>query len=475
MDKTLRALLFHKTSIHILTILILGFLVYSNTLTAPFEFDDKRTITDNPAIKGFRFFKNPSVLQEVDTYKEVKKFFESRYIGYLFFAVNYKIHGLDVAGYHIFNITVHILNALLGYWLIILTFRTPFFNGLQEHKNGNLIAFFSAFIFVVHPIQTQAVTYISQRFASLATLFYLFSLIFYIKSRLMTVSGQGNDQKTRYIKFTKWGYYYGSVISAVLAMKTKEISFTLPMMIALYEFMFLYGNIKKRLAYLTPILLTMLIIPLTLMSVKASLTGSGNIDEFELLSSPVISRWDYLFTQFRVIVTYIRLLFLPINQNFDYDYLIYHSFFALPVLSSFLFLLSIVVFGIYLLYRSRRSVENKGYLRLMSFGIFWFFITLAVESSIIPRADVIFEHRLYLSSIGFIIAVIMLFLQAADAFAYRIRIIIPMLIIVVIAFSVAAYARNAIWQDEVSLWKDTTDKSPNKVRTHYNLGAAYAK
>ena len=110
-----------------------------------------------------------------------------------------------------------------------------------------------------------------------------------------------------------------------------------------------------------------------------------------LETPPGISPWQYLFTQFRVIVTYIRLLFIPINQNLDYDYHIVKSLFELPALASLIFLGSILTIAI--------RIFSK--YRLISFGIFWFFLTLLPESSIIPIKDVIFEHRLYLPMVGF--------------------------------------------------------------------------
>jgi hypothetical protein len=115
-----------------------------------------------------------------------------------------------------------------------------------------------------------------------------------------------------------------------------------------------------------------------------------------------IPRGIYLLTQFRVIATYIRLLFLPVNQNLDYDYPLYNSLFEPGVFFSFLFLLSIFGLAIYLFKRSRKT--GNGYSLMASFGILWFFITLSVESSIIPIRDVIFEHRLYLPSVGAVVA-----------------------------------------------------------------------
>jgi len=128
-----------------------------------------------------------------------------------------------------------------------------------------------------------------------------------------------------------------------------------------------------------------------------------------------ISRFDYLITQSRVIMTYLRLLIFPINQNFDYRYPIYHSLFDFPVMISSIAILSIIGLSVYLFYLSRPetymsqsdtlNMEFSG-LRLVSFGIIWFFVTLLVESSIIPIRDVIVEHRIYLPSIGFFIVVV---------------------------------------------------------------------
>ena len=464
-ENFLRKQIFSTLSLHVIFIAVVGFLVYSNTFYAPFELDDKRNIIDNPAIKSFQYFKNPSVLQNVDTYKEVKKFFWSRYIGYLTFALNYRLHGLDVFGYHVFNVLIHITNAFLVYWIVIFIFRTPYFRDFQDHNSNNLIAFFSALIFVVHPIQTQAVTYIVQRFTSLATFFYLFSLFLYIKSR-----------RSGYVRM-RCGLYAGSIIFAVLSMKTKEIAFTLPIIAVLYEFMFLQGNIRKRILYLIPMLLTILIIPMTFI-------GANNFTELEwkaieksvnTANSLNISSVDYFITQIRIIVTYIRLLLLPINQNLDYNYPIYSSFFALPIFLSLLLLLSIVGVGIYLFYHSR----SNGYLRLTSFGIFWFFITLTVESSIIPLANVIFEHRMYLPSIGFIISTVS-FLMAIKIKVKKIFIsleeaIVFALIMIVLIFCGVAYARNTVWQTEIGLWEDVVRKSYGKARPHYNLGLAYSR
>jgi len=456
---------FRKPIIHILIIVILGVLIYSNTFNVPFAYDDIASISSNPMIKDVHHIIDP------------QNIYKSRIIGQLTFVFNYQLHDLNVAGYHIFNLLIHLLNALLVYWLLVLTFRTPYSSAylqtdvLKTSDPYRWIPLFTALLFVSHPIQTQAVTYIVQRFASLSTLFYLVSLVMYIKAR-----GSDSAKKARY------AFFAGSIISAVLAMRTKEIAFTLPIIVLLYEFMFFWGDIKKRmfsLLSLLPLLLTMFIVPLSMILRQSGSTGVSGIDELTKTAGSVdVSRWDYLNTQCRVIVTYIRLLFFPVNQNLDYDYPIYRTFFTPPVFLSFLVIFGIFCWGIYLLYRSYKSDQaNRFSYRVIAFGIFWFFVTLSVESSIIPIQDVIYEHRLYLPSVGYFMAfmsgVVFIYVRLANRSKGVMKAFIPVMIVILISLSLTAYARNRVWSDMVTLWGDVVRKSPYKPRPHNNLGVAY--
>jgi len=448
--------LFYKTVIHVLLLILLGLLVYSNTFYAPFHFDDSKDIGDNPIIKNFSFFMEP----------EEYRHFMTRFITLLTFAVNYRLNGLDVTGYHLVNLGIHIINSLLVYLLATFTLKVTYRAGTGEPdpasgvvQQSGLIALFTALLFVCHPIQTEAVTYIIQRLTSLAAMFYLLSIVLYIKWRLCVI--ETPDRRTK-----AWIFYVTTLTVTACAMLTKENTFTLPVTISLYEFIFFQGDMKKRLLFLTPVLLTMLIIPLALT------TGTQDIEMVSRFFT-TMSRQDYLFTQFRVIITYLRLLVLPFNQNIDYDYPLYRSFFEPAVLLSFAFLLSLCTLGVYLLMRSR---GNRG-LRPIAFGIFWFFITLSVESSVIPIADVIVEHRVYLPSVGFFMALTstwgLLRTRWGNRAGYAGRALLYAMVLAVMALSAATYARNDIWKEDVSLWEDVVKKSPNKSRPHYNLGRAY--
>ncbi|MFQ5540467.1 MAG: tetratricopeptide repeat protein, partial [Candidatus Binatia bacterium] len=426
---------------------LLATLIYSNTFSSPFYFDDTRNIVENPQIKDLSNFLG---------------FSGSRAVGFLSFALNYHFNGLNVFGYHLVNLLIHITNGFLVYSLVLLLFKACASDrGSQQLPTVNSqlaaapwIALVTALLFVSHPIQTQAVTYIVQRFASLVALFYLLTLVCYVKWRLASPEARSRSL-----------WYAGALLSTFLAMKTKENSFTLPFMILLVEAVFFRPFTRKRWVALIPFLLTLLIIPVSRGDALGEAEGFAR-------DTTAISRSDYLFTQFRVIVTYLRLLLLPINQNLDYAYPIYRSLFEPSVFPSFLFLSSLFALSLYLLFASRLTPSAS---RLTSFGILWFFLTLSIESSIIPIRDVIFEHRLYLPSVGFFMT---LSVGVTMGWKRLQRRGIPAawgvigLGAAVLVLSATTYQRNLVWHDAMTLWQDVVKKAPNKGRGHNSLGTA---
>lgn len=423
------------------TLLLLGALIYSNTFHSSFHFDDFRSITDNPAIKNV--LNLPAIWNSWPT----------RFITYLSLAINYNLGRLDVFGYHLFNFLVHLCNAIMIWWLVLLTFSTPVMRGEKISRHARLIAFFASLIFIAHPIQTQAVTYVIQRATSLAALFYLLSLNLYVKSRLL--------QQHTHKPAASWTLYGFSLAAAAMAMFTKEMAITLPLAAMLYEYSFFKTrNEKFNWKYPLPLLATILIIPITMFLTKSvDFIGMRRILEPPVATSPL----QYLLTQFKVIATYVRLVFIPVNQNLDYDYHIAKSLMELPVLASLIFLVSILAIAAKIFHKYR----------LISFGVFWFFLTLLPESSIIPIKDVIFEHRLYLPMAGFSI-----FLASGMCFIFEnrpVRSMVIAMLVVTLCYSALAYRRNLIWKDEITLWNDTVHKSPNKAGPYINRGTAYSK
>jgi protein O-mannosyl-transferase len=419
-----------------LLLALLAAAVYSNTFSASFHFDDQLNLIENPWIKQLFYLRDLS---------------GSRYVGFLTFALNYHFGRLNVFGYHLVNLLIHIINGFLVYALVRLLFRASDTSGASGPTTAPWIALAAALLFVAHPIQTQAVTYIVQRFASLAAMFYLLTVVCYLYWRLSPP-----DRKSRNL------WYAGALIATILAMKTKENTFTLPFMLLLIEAVFFAPLIRRSWIRLAPFLLTLPIIPLS----RPGALGEGEAGFASDITD--ITRWDYLLTQFRVITTYLRLLIFPVHQNLDYDYPVSHSLFDPPVFFSFLFLSALFVLALYLLFSSRFTSFAS---RLMAFGILWFFLTLSIESSIIPIRDVIFEHRLYLPSVGFWLAAGTLLVEL-----FRRRPIVGIVAVgaLVTVFSVVTYQRNKVWQDELTLWTDVVEKSPQKARGYNNLGMAYA-
>jgi tetratricopeptide (TPR) repeat protein len=233
----------------------------------------------------------------------------------------------------------------------------------------------------------------------------------------------------------------------------------------------------------------MLIIPMTLIGIgepAGEIIGQvKNPSSLGYLTPPPA---DYLFTQFRVIVTYIRLLLLPVNQNIYHDLPIYQSFFTPPVFLSFLFLASLFGAAVYLLYRTHsakrkaQSAENSMpynicALRLVAFGILWFFITLSVESSVIPIPMIIDEYRVYLPSVGFFLALVtcgfLLLQRFAGLSPKKEKLAAAAFVLIVFVLASATYARNTLWENKISLWTDVVRKSPDFPLGYNNLGIAY--
>jgi tetratricopeptide (TPR) repeat protein len=430
---------------HLLLICIATIAVYANTLNAPFVLDDITSITNNAITRNF---------QVVLT---------SRIVTYISLALNYRLHGLDVTGYHVGNLLIHAANGALVYTFLNLLQRTA---GLADaafsKREKLLLSLFTALLFICHPLQTQAVTYISQRATNLATFFYLATHTLYLAARLC-------PERSRAIAVGTAAF-----ATALLAMASKEIAVTLPLTLVLVEFIFIGGSVRQKVLPLTLLFLPVLFVPVALIPAL----GSGG-NPLELLSrltslTQTISRGDYLLTQFPVILTYLRLLFVPLGQNADYDYQVVTSL-STGVVASLALLVAILAASLYLLVRARQKRQAE--LKLVAFGLFWFFIALSVESSIIPLPDVIFEHRVYLPSVGFFAAAVTALFAGRRYLRGRASaltgLVLPILSLTLLVLAATAVIRNTVWQDEVSFWEDIAAKSPAKVRAHVNLGNAY--
>jgi tetratricopeptide (TPR) repeat protein len=418
----------------ILLIIGLGLLCYANSFAVPFHFDDHVVIVGEPAITGFQPYP-----------------FSRRFLGDLSFAVTWRLFGERVAGHHAVNLAVHLANALLVWHLARLLWRTQALSSSRLAPHAPRISLLAALLFVAHPLQTQAVTYIVQRYASLTALFFLASACSYVSFRL---AAPGRSRLAWHLLF---------LASGAAACWTKENALALPLAIGAVEWTFFVAPLRRRALYLSPFLAAL---AAAFVLVLASGIDLARLDSLTRVDT-AMPRADYLLTQARVVASYLRLLLLPLGQNLDHDVAISTSLAHPAVLLAAALHAGLLVSAV-LAIRSWSRAEPAW--RVAGFGVIWFYVTLLVESSFIPIVDVMYEHRAYLPSAG-------LFLAAATGFA-ALRPLAPprrwnaAVVLLVATLAALTIARNRVWRDDLSLWADSASKSPNKARPLNNLGVA---
>ncbi|MFZ5562558.1 MAG: hypothetical protein ACOZBW_00790, partial [Thermodesulfobacteriota bacterium] len=271
-------------------------LIYANSLTAPFVFDDVHNILENPYIR----------LSELSFEKlaDVASSRSPRPFANLTFALNYYFHGYDLAGYHTVNIAIHLLTGFLMFLLVRLTL------GLANHDKKELTAALASLLWIANPVHTQSVTYIVQRMTALSALFFLLALYLYIKARLR----QKSQKPLVPLFFALCG------LSGVLALLAKQIAVTLPFFILLYEWYFFqdldpaWG--KKQVRWLGIVTLLGLAIALVYL-------GKSPMDKIlSMYDKQTFTMGQRLLTEPRVIFLYLSLIFFPhpSRLNLDYDF-----------------------------------------------------------------------------------------------------------------------------------------------------------
>ncbi|MFH1800178.1 MAG: tetratricopeptide repeat protein [Candidatus Omnitrophota bacterium] len=419
----------------LLLILLFGIAAYSNSLTGAFQFDDIPNILENRSLQ-------PLDLGKLWIYHPL------RFIVNLSFAFNIYLTGFATWGFHVVNLLIHILASCVVFNLTLSILNTPAMKNWVPPAQQNLFAVVAALLFLTHPVQTQAVTYIVQRLTSMAALFYLATLWMYLKARL-------EDAR----------YYRVVFLLMLAAMLTKEISFTLPFAILLSELFFFPPSAEdplgKKLIRWLPFAAFLLIIPLLyLTNIHIFTRDSGSMNILPSMAKN-ISRWDYFLTQFRVERTYLRLLFFPVDQCLIYDYRLSKGWGDPDTWVAFSLLFSVLLLSL--------ACFKKN--RLLTFGVLWFFLTLSVESSFIPVPDLIFEHRLYLPTFGFVLFLTSLLWTLVRSVKW----FTAVSLVITVVFSGMTYARNEVWKSKLSLAQDVVKKTPHKGICYAGLGDAYRR
>ena len=344
-------------------------MAYSNSLNGPFIFDDGNNIAENPSIRSlwplWDAFAAPMGLgiagQPLTNFS---------------FALNYAVSGLDVWSYHALNILIHILAAMTLFGIIrrTLTSEKP------ESYYGPAalpLAFACALIWGLHPLTTQSVTYIIQRCESLAALFFLLTL--YSSIRGWQAADSGAQRR----------WHGAAVATCLLGIGTKEILVTAPLMVFVYDVLFVHENMgetfkRSRLLYAG------LGICLTLLALLVVSVGIASSGRQALIYSPL----QYAVSQPQVLLHYIRLALWPDALALDYAWPVSELKEAVP---SLVIVLSMVGGTVWALRRRYQA----------SYPTVWFFVILAPTSSFMPVQDLVFEHRMYLPLAGLVVFVVL--------------------------------------------------------------------
>lgn len=428
----------------------LVFLVYGNTWSYSFHFDDVPSILEKPWIRGLD--KIPQFIFSLG----------QRPLVILSFNLNYAISGFEVWSYHLFNIAFHALAACLVYCMAGLA--QTFIGRHDTGRKTSALPLLAALIFALHPLQTQSVTYISSRSSVLATLFYLAALIVFFKA--MT------GGKTR----LAWA---GTATLFLLGLLTKPIIVTLPAMLFLFHYYFCSQEstgdwLKKQGKWIVGMGLCVLSAIL-----YQHFLGGGIVKA----QADAPSVGDYALTQTLVIpLEYFRKMLFPFNLSIDSDFPAFQQWGPITAWSGTAILLLCIGVWVAVSLRKAGTAGAQDHARWIGFGMAWTGITFLPTSSILPLLDYSVEHHTYLPMVGFSIVLAALLCKLLERVQAgnrpglpSIRPIQVSIFLMLALFAVGTAQRNTVWENEVTLWSDAKKKAPWLTRPYNNLGEAYDK
>jgi len=433
-----RAAPFNATSFLPFLLSVVALVAYANTFDTPFVFDSKAAILENPHVKTLWPITEAMKAPWLGP-------LAGRPVAALTFALNYAISGYSTWSYHATNLIIHLLAALTLYAIIRLTLSGPRLSARFE-KHATALAFTIAAIWLVHPLQTESVTYVVQRSESLMALFYLLTL--YCAIRAMHSAEPA----------ARW--YILSTASCALGMATKEVMATAPLLVLLYDRTFVASSFRSALRRRWPLYLALaatwaVLIALMLPGPRASSTG------FAMQNLTAVT---YAKSQFGVITHYLKLAFWPRNLCLDYSWQVPESW--NQILGPMLLIVSLLGLTFY------GFVRNRAW----AYAGVWFFVILAPTSTLVPIADLAFEHRMYLPLAGLTTLVVLAVYRLLEKFErFDAATAAPVISIIIIALTLATLDRNRDYQTEQAIWQAAVDVRPDNRRARYNLAQVLNK
>jgi tetratricopeptide (TPR) repeat protein len=410
-----------------------GLLAYHTSFSGAFLFDDTSSILENPTIRRLW-----PIWKPLSPPHHGGLTVEGRPLINLSLAINYALGGYNVWGYHALNVAAHILAGLTLLGIVRRTLRQPRLRG-RFGAAADELALATALLWTVHPLQTEAVTYVIQRTESIMGLFYLLTIYCFIRAA----------------ESSRSALWYGFCVSAfLLGTVSKEVIASAPLMVLLYDRAFLSGSFREAWRRRWPL--------------YVALAGAWVLQGFLLASAQLpttlanakrvgLSRWVYLRTQPGVILYYLRLSLWPHSICFDH---------AWPMANTFMSIVPPTVVMLIILGATAWAVAKNS---VWGYVGAWFFLILAPSSSIMPLHSAIYEHRMYLSLAAVVSAVV------TGLYALIGRRSFAVFVLMVIGLGCLTWRRNQDYRSEVIFWQDAVTKYPNGPLAHYNFGVALGR
>lgn len=432
-------------------------IAYYPSLHYAFQFDDVANIPKHFHLRHYTFF---------DLF-----FSGPRWISYWLNSIHYSIGKFDPFSYRVFNVMLHAGNGILLFF-IILTICTRCIKQGFFKEHGLSLATVTSLLFVLHPVQTQTVSYVIQGELEGLAAFFIFSMV------LAFLTAMRATEKHRSL-------YYGALfVLAFLSSGTKEIAVISPVLIMLVDWFFVsrgsWQSFKKHLwlhgivsfiVFSTYLYLLKPEFFTQILSLQREAKNNiGNI----ITADPAekILPWPFFRSQFKVVLHYLVMFIWPFSMSVEYDWVLSKSFFAVDCFIPFLMLVGI---GIGILALLKRDKVHP-----VAFGLLWFFIAIAPRSSIIPSPELLVDYKTYTASLGwlFVLAAFIVMLGARVMrmrFMPRVTIstmqgLLACMLVVALPLGYATAQRNKVWSDGLQFWGNVIKNAPGKARAYNNYG-----
>ncbi len=436
----------------LILILITG-IVYYPSLKYSFQFDDGPNITKFFNIRHFSFW---------DLFLT-----GSRWISYWLNTINYKIGGFNPLVYRVVNLSFHLITGLLVFTFIYLILNNLKTNNYLK-QNAFKIAILTMTIFLLHPVQTQTVSYIIQgQLEGLASLFVMSILILFIF---------WSQTKNFFIKYLLFCLI---ILFSAFSTGTKEIAIVSPFLLMLTDWFFIaqgnWKSYKKRIPIHLTILITVFGFYLYFLKPTFFIkllgfqhlanNNMGNI----ITQNPTeyITPGLFFISQFKVILHYFWIFIWPFNISVEYDWKLVNGFYDINCLLPLLLLLLILFFIIYLL--------KKDKINAIAFGFIWFFICILPRSSFIPSAELLMDYKTYLASVGYIFFLSLMIIKLCELISKKLKksqniVFSFILFLFIFTLSFFTYTRNKVWRTALEFWENIVLNAPGKARGYNNYG-----